>query len=267
MEKYKNEQYLKNEIMGQSRHQFIYGYDKLERKQFLEDMASDYSVVLDKDAPMAIYVTDIGFPKMPICSEEVDKTKLAIISREFLFFSIVSDILLNSKVMIEIDILNERLKGLISLLNRCLINRSYDPISDLEDLIKVLNESKEFYRNYYIQYCEKGIETLSINDVKLPFMQLEMIISRLKLALGNNSYFGLIIDKQCDLAISSIQAINLLVGSRINKDISMKVVTEPDAWQTYRDINGSFIESVHDYGTVELDDSYSQHLKRVRKDI
>ena len=60
---------------------------------------------------------------------------------------------------------------------------------------------------------------------------------------------------------SSTQAINNLIGSRINGDISVKVAIEPDDWETYRDSNGQFVGAIHDYGTVELDDSYKKYMK------
>lgn len=265
MAEYNHEEYLKREIMEQSRHQFIYGYDGIKRKQFLENMASCYPVVLDKEFPMAIYISEYGLPKISTFNNEVDKNKMDLISSEFLYFSIASDILLKAKVTNDIDMLNERIKKLIEILNKCSINRDYPPIADFDDLIKVLIQSQKFYKEYYMEYYGKGIEMASINDIPLPFIQFDMFIRYLKSSINNDSYFGIIIDKQKDMSISSIKAINSLVGSRINKDISMKIAVEPDKWDSYLDSNGQLIEYVHDYGTVELDDSQSQHLKRLKK--
>lgn len=263
MGKYKNEEYLKHEIMDQSRHQFIFGYDGVQRKQFLEDMANYYNIVLDKESPMAIYVSEFGLPKISNCDNKLDKSKIDIISSEFLYFSIASEILLKAQVTNDIDILNERVKKLIEILNKCSINKNYSPITDLNDLVRILMQSKEFYKKYYIEYCGEGKETSSIDDIVLPFLQFDMFIDFLKRAINNESYFGIIIDKQRDIAISSIQAINGLIGSRINKNISMKIAVEPENWDSYNDFNGQIIESIHDYGTVELDDSHTQYLKKI----
>ena len=46
----------------------------------------------------------------------------------------------------------------------------------------------------------------------------------------------------------------------------MKIATEPDDWETYRDVNGQFIEAVHDYGTIELDNSLEDNMRRLIKD-
>ena len=42
-------------------------------------------------------------------------------------------------------------------------------------------------------------------------------------------------------------------------------IEEPDDWETYRDLNGRLIEVVHDYGTIELDESYEEHMKTLKK--
>ena len=41
MEKYENENYKKGEIINQSRHQFIYGYDGEKRTSFLKDLENE----------------------------------------------------------------------------------------------------------------------------------------------------------------------------------------------------------------------------------
>lgn len=92
-----------------------------------------------------------------------------------------------------------------------------------------------------------------------------MFIELLKRAINNNSYFGIILDKQKDIALSSIQAINVWIGRRINHNISLKVSTTLDTWDSYMDSNGIFIEGIHDYGIVELDNSYQEYMKKLKK--
>ncbi len=92
-----------------------------------------------------------------------------------------------------------------------------------------------------------------------------MFIELLKRAINNNSYFGIILDKQKDIALSSIQAINVWIGRRINHNIALKVSTTLDTWDSYMDSNGIFIEGIHDYGIVELDNSYQEYMKKLKK--
>ena len=267
MERYKNEDYLKQEIMNQSRHLFIYGYNSVQRKQFLKSMSQEYPIILDQTSPMAIYLDEYGLPKIQPSNGELNKNKIDLISSEFLYFSIIENILLKLKENNDLDILNERIKKLIETLNIYSMNRDFSQITDLDDLIRILTQSKEFYKKCYIEYYGNGQETLSINDIPLPFIQFDIFVKQLKEALKNDSYFAIIIDKQRDISITSIYSINSLIGGRINKDVSMKIVTEPDKWDSYRDSNGQLIECVHDYGTIELDDSLSKHLQRIRRKI
>lgn len=267
MVEYKNEAYLKHEIMGQSRHQFIYGYDNEKRKSFFHELDKDFPIKIDCNSPMAIYISEFGLPKIPIHNSELDANKIDILSSEYLSFIIAFTILLKSKENIDGDLLNLRIAGLLDILNKDCINPGHSEISSLDDLIRVLEQSKEFYRTYYIDYIQNGKEDKSINDIALPFLQIEMFISQYKRALNNKSYFGIILDRCQDISLSSTKAVNFLVGTRINSDISMKVVVEPDKWDSYIDANGQYVEAVHDYGIVELDDSQAEYVKKIKKII
>ena len=68
-----------------------------------------------------------------------------------------------------------------------------------------------------------------------------------------------------NISTLSVQAINNFIGARINGDISIKVAIEPDDWETYCGTNGQYIEAIHDYGTIDLDDSYTKRLSKSKK--
>lgn len=263
MEKYKNEDYLKKEIMEQSRHLFVYGYNTDYRSQFLQSLEKDYPIQVDSGSPIALYFDTFGMPKIDFNKKDKNQYLIEAMSREYLHFTIVSKILERT---IELDktILDSRLSRLISLTNISK-NKGYPEIETIEDLLREVKKSRDFYYQSYINYVKGLIENVSINDISVPFMQLEMFASQYKETMNIDSYFGIILDKKRPLAISSVQAINNLIGGRINKDISIKVVTEPDDWGTYKDGNGQFIEALHDYGDVELDDSYKSYMKRLKR--
>ena len=130
-------------------------------------------------------------------------------------------------------------------------------------MLAVFKESIEFYLESYKNYV-LNIERVQIDSVPIPFMNLEFFVKRFKESINNQSYFGVIINNNKDIALSSVQAINDLVGSRINGDISMKIVTEPDKWKSYRCTRDDFVQSVHDYGTIELDDSLRDNIKSLK---
>ncbi|MDO4963211.1 MAG: hypothetical protein Q4E75_03850 [bacterium] len=263
MEKYRNEDYLKKEIMQQSRHLFVYGYNTDYRSQFLQSMEKDYPVQADSDRPVALYFDTFGMPKIDFNQGDKNQYLIEAMSREYLHFTIASKIL-ERTMELDKTILDSRLSRLIYLTNISK-NNGYPEIETIEDLLREVKTSRNYYYQSYIYYVKGLIENVSIDDISVPFMQLEMFVSQYKEAMNIDSYLGIILDKKRPLAISSVQAINNLIGGRINKDISIKVVTEPDDWETYRDVNGQFIEATHDYGNVELDDSYKAYMKILKR--
>ena len=151
------------------------------------------------------------------------------------------------------------------MLNKYNVNSGYKEIESLDELILTLYETKEFYKSYYLDYVTTGKEEMSINDIAMPFLNFEFFVSQYKKVLNNKSYFGIIIDKHNDILLESTKNVNSLVGSRINSDISMKIVVEPGQWDSYFSSNGQYIEAVHDYGVVELDDSQSKYINQLKR--
>ena len=263
MEQYKNEEYLKKQIMEQSRHLFIYGYNNKHRSEFLKMLENDYPLIADSDKPVALYFDFLGIPEIDDDSKDRDRYLIHAASREYLSFAIATKILERS---LEFDrtILDSRLSRLLNLMNRNK-NVGHAEIETALDLFKEIKTSRDFYYESYINYVKGLIERFSIDDVTIPFLQLEMFVRLYKKAMNINSYFGIIFDKKSPIAIPSTQAINNLIGGRINGDMSVKVAIEPNDWETYRDVNGQFVEAIHDYGTVELDDSLKKHMKTLTR--
>ena len=92
-----------------------------------------------------------------------------------------------------------------------------------------------------------------------------MFVKQYKRGMNIDSHFGIIFDKKGYIFIPSTQTINDLISKRTNDDISIKIAVKPDNWQVYTDTNDQFIERVHDYGMVELDDSYKVFIKTLKK--
>ena len=261
MEKYNNEEYLKSEIVDQSRHQFVYGYANPYRSEFLKSLEDDYPVVADSDKPVAVYLESFGLPNMDL--KVKNKYYLQTMANEYFQFLVASRLMekaINSKT----DNLNDRFERLISLSNR-VNNTGSLKVETVQDLLRELKKSRDFYYQAYIDYINGKIESIPIGELAIPFLQLEMFVSQFKSAMNMDSHICLMLDNNDDYLTYSIQTVNNFVGSRINGDISMKVVTEPDGWKTYRDINGQFVEAIHDYGDVQLDDSYDVYMDKYRR--
>ena len=263
MDRYKNEEYLKQQIMCQNRHQFIFGYNNDVRRNFTEKLDREFPIKVDSNDPIGIYIRDFGLPKIDFDCTVLDNSRIDIVSIEYLTFTIFYNLLLKSIEDVGEDLLNVRIQKIFTMLNKYSINSGHTNIGNLQDLINIVEESKEFYRMYYIDYLTNGFIERTPDELALPFLHLESFVSKYKQVLNINSHFDIIIEKCEDTAISSIKAVNNLVGARINKDISMKIIVEPGMWDCYIASNNEHIDAVHDYGFIELDDSHGQYIKKL----
>lgn len=247
---------IEREIM-QSRHMFIYGKDGQERRDLLKSLEKKYPAKLDSETPVAIYLEEFGLPKEPTY-KVADPDRLSTIAYEYLDFSLAHNVVRNAQENIPLEELNRRIQTLLENMNHFTSNLNLKSIQDLEQLLR---ETRDFYKKYFISYSTQGKE-MSIDKLKLPFLMFDLWVQQYKTALNSDSYFALMVDKQEPMSILSTKCINQYVGSRCNRDISMKVATSPDGWDSYVDRNGQFIEAIHDYGVVEIDDSYNQYIRR-----
>lgn len=245
MGKYKNEEYLKERIMGQSRHLFIYGFSSDDRSKFLQNLEEDYPVTDDLSSPIALYFNSLGLPQIDNDLEDRDNYIIYRMCREYLSFLVATRILEKSNYFDE-TILNNKLSLLIHLINKGIVS-----VSELLDEMK---KSRDFYYDSYIKYTKGLIKEISINEINVPFLNLEMFVSRYKRCMNMQSYFGIIYDKRDRVSVQSIQTINNFIGARINNDISIKIATNSNEWETYYNTNGQYVEAIHDYGIIELDD-------------
>lgn len=265
MEKYNNEEYLKRSIMEQSRHLFIYGKKCEYRHSFFKKLDDDYPLLMDSSAPTSLYFESFGIPKIDCNLSNKDTYTMQSLSRDYLSFLIASKIVEKS-IYIDETILNSKLSTLINILNMSK-NKGYQNIKTFTDLLKEIKDSRDFYYESYVKYVKNLSQDINRNDIVLPYLDILMFVKLYKKAINKHSHFGIIFDKSVELETFSIQAINSLISSRINEDISIKVALELDAWETYYDVNGLLIEEPHDYGTIELDSEHDEFIKNLKRDF
>ena len=244
-----------DEIIGQSRHQFIYGANGKRREEILRGIALDNPIVCDKNEPGAI-ILDNNYLSGGESVYQIDSYRKLAISREHFNFALCGKLL---EEALSLDI-NARCDEFLSRINRIFVDNGQS-IDDLESVVKVLYQARDFYKDGYRTYLDTG-EFPSIDALPIRFMDLNSFMHYYKKLLNNHSYFSVIVDQQKPISSLSKRAINDVVGKRINKDISMKVACEPGEWETFYDLNGQIVEATHDYGVVELDASLSQYVKK-----
>ncbi len=251
--------------MERSAHQFIYGYNGKEREDFLKNMVGIFPVKIDQSKPMGVYLTDFGLPKKAELNKETSQRPLAILGEQYCYFSIATNVVDTTLNQTDERDLNKKTEKFLRVINDQYLNKNTNKINNLKELRNIFDEVRNTYLFEYEQYTK----TAKLNDFidKLPhsFIDIGIWIKQYKEMLNTNSHFALVIDHQEPISLISYQAINGLVSSRINGDIAMKVACEPNGWETYCNLNGTFVERTHDYQEINLDDSTDEHLKRLRK--
>ena len=96
-------------------------------------------------------------------------------------------------------------------------------------------------------------------------MQVDIFLKYFKRLLNNSSHVALIIEAYSFTEKETAKVINSYLSQRSNSDLSIKVVCEPGKWPTYYDSAGNLVESIHDYGIVELDNSCHEYTEEIKK--
>lgn len=253
------EEYLKRQIMDTSRHQIIYGYNTKERHQFLQELEESYPVKTSSNIPIAIYMEDYIISKPNKKQSDYETISAA---GEFLEFTIIENII--SKILSSGLKLDEKSQtDFVTRITSLFGNRNHEQLTNikrLKELRRALLESKNFYRDRYLQ---EDKENLSIDNLPIPFITAESVVPKVKTLLELDSYFGLIFDITNSISPLSAITINNYIGKRCNADLSIKLACDATSWPTYCSLNGQ-IDAIHDYGTVELDDCVKEYTKKMK---
>lgn len=253
------EEYLKRQIMDTSRHQIIYGYNTKERHQFLQGLEESYPVKTSSNIPITIYMEDYILSKPNKKQSDYETISAA---GEFLEFTIIENII--SKILSSGLKLDEKSQAdFVTRITSLFGNRKHEQLTNikrLKELRRALLESKNFYRERYLQ---EDKENLSIDNLIIPFITAESVVPKVKTLLELDSYFGLIFDITNSISPLSAITINNYIGKRCNADLSIKLACDATSWPTYCSLNGQ-IDAIHDYGTVELDDCVKEYTKKMK---
>lgn len=240
---------LERRTIGESRHQFIYGKANSDR---LKQFELNNPVFVNRDLPMAVYIDNSDFPQV-IKSAEIDIIIAQRMAIEYLNFAIASRILDNIIMSVDSTLLKNTEGKFIERINRLFINNDNCQISNIEELLDVVNSMRGFYKKAYIEYLATGKSIDNILELPIAFLQIDWFCSHVKRLLNSSGYFALVFDIKKQMPVLFQQVINNLISSRINQDISVKVFCEDTMWTCYYDTNGQIIEDVHDYGSSYYD--------------
>lgn len=237
------------QIMRESNHMFINCTLDSKNKLF-EYLKTNYPVVNNISKPMSIIVQDILLSNNDIYNKQ-DLLLLKAITREYLNFQILSSILTNIESNLDIEYLNARIINLVKSIDIMYRGDKYDRISGFKELLELLDISLNFYKEFYNELINKGDSDKDIELLKIPFIDLIDVVKMIKQMICNSSYFGIFVENS-NIPKLLKQEINGLINSRINKDISMKILCPDNEWGIYYDNEDRVIQPVHDYKILVL---------------
>lgn len=250
---------LESSIM-EMRHHFIYGRDTDERTEMMKEIVRNNPIVIDENKTMGIYLDVIGIPRVSGNFSDLDKSKLDLFAHEYLGFVLWDELLNRFREAIDLEKEKERIDLFLKRMSK--LDGYY--AKTIEEYAREIKSSRDAFLEAYMQYVQTGEIIPFTEKLNVPFIMIEYAIRMFKEMLNNSSFFAVIADNKEDISIYSQRAINNLVCSRINGDISMNVVTDPDKWRTFYSQNDQLAEYIHDYGVIELDNSLKEQVKRLR---
>lgn len=228
-------------VVMESFHKFVY-YDD-ESVLSLRDLENEYIPKINSSEPIVIYIKDLGLPKLNTVLD-LDNYRINFFHEryvEIMIFLSIIDRLINH---IEMSELNNRLSGIFRLFSK--------EIKDIDTLRNMLIDSKNMYRDGYIEYMKTG-KIDFYDKVPIPFIMIDNILTDVKKKLRLERHFSLMLEFYNDIDKYTCKAINDYVASRCTGYLSMNILLHNESeWKCFYANNGQFIQNVHDYTEIDL---------------
>lgn len=244
-----NNKLLIQEIVEQNRHLFIYSNYFFE--EITREFEKRYPIKINSNMPIVINMKEFEILESKEKSCNYTQQQL-FIANEFLSLSIAYNI---TNKLCEYNNIQklEMFKELINDCKKLIQNTENYQLNDLNDLSNVLKYSMNFYKQAFMIIKEDNIK-IDINTIPMPFIMIDYFIENVKKVLRNSSYFALVFLNDEKISTITNRSINSFITSRCNKDISVKVITKSNEWNTYYDLNNIHAEYIHDYDIIKIDE-------------
>ena len=226
-------------------HKFVY-YDH-ESILSLRNLENEYIPKINSSESIVIYIKDLGLPKMNTVLE-LDNYRINFFYERYVEIVIVLSIIDRLINYIEVSELNKRFESIFGLFSRI----SKRKIQDIDTLRTMLIESKNMYSDGYIEYMKTG-KIDFYDKVSIPFIIIDNLLADIKMELGLERHFALILEFCDDVDKYTCRAINDYVASRCTGYLSMNILLHNESeWKCFYANNGQFIQNVHDYTEIDL---------------
>ena len=262
---------MESEIAEINMHMFMYGKNTKQREQFLKEIAEKHPFKFEgqedkmskynkKELPV-VYIDEIGLPNVQAKSDGLDRIRITRIGMSYLEFTI------EQAVLQKINQANPKNQEAVNKIVQIYSKNKY---SSLDEIIRSMQKSREFYIRFYEEYLTTGDDKFArenFANLDMSFVDLSMDIDQIQGILGRQKPFQIILDRKENIPVASVKAINTFLNMRCNVNFSVKVACESEEWETYTDLNGSFPEYIHDYDILELDGSYKELMNKRELDF
>ncbi len=232
-------------VVLDSFHKFIY-YDD-ESISSLCKLEDDYIPKVNSSGPIVVYVNDLGLSNVDT-KLVLDNYRITIFHERYWELLIVLSIIDRLINNIDISVLNSRLVSTFKLFSFI----SKREIKDVNTLRGLLYESKNMFKNGFIEYMNTGNIDF-YGKVPIQFVMIDNILSHIKNDLGLDRHFALMLDFNNDMDKNTCKAVNDYVASRCTSYLSMNILLYKDvSWRNWFSNNGQLVENVHDYIEIDL---------------
>lgn len=228
-------------VVLDSRNKFVYIDNDM--KDLFD--TSLYQAKIDSYEPILVNVSDFELPNIE-SNLKLNRYMIESIYNNYYAFVIVLSIIDTLIKDIDKKELNRRFRNIFRLYS--LINGVN--INDIDEFRGMINDSKEVYREGYLEYINTG-ECNFFDKLKIKFIIVDNFVYDLRKSIGLDKYFSLVFNIDKDISIYDEMAINNYISSRDNRYISINVICNDRDWRYYYNMNGIMIENNSDY--VEFD--------------
>ncbi|HPF83353.1 MAG TPA: hypothetical protein PLV83_04235 [Bacilli bacterium] len=244
-------QTLNNQLLFNNRHEFVYSSSSNIRNRFIKNILDNNPFKKEDNNNIAVLVEDLGFEKNDEC-KDLNNVALSIFSKDYLNLSIAYEVIDQIEKQIGFEEIESKSCRFLDEIREYSLGINNDHEIDLKDLKKLVLETKEKYFMEYKRYIETKELRNFIEELPLKYLDVEDILESLREIINIDYRLSILISPKKEYIIQTYQAVNSLINSNYQNNYYVKVICDKNKWESYYDLNGTFIKNIDDYDTLSL---------------
>jgi hypothetical protein len=232
---------IKETIMNNPNHQFIYINDTEERNKIIGEIKND-------DPSNVIILDEFGSKEYKV-HEDCKKELIKNMNRQFLYFTIIYKIV-NEALKNECN--QNDIDRLIDMINMMYLSNDTKYLKNLSELKNQLYMSKETYKMGIEEYSTLGRIKFDFERLLIPQVDIINVSTKAKSLLNKNSNMIVLLNHEKEISLSATETINDLMFTKINRNFSLKLFTDEEDWKTFTTDTGQVLNPKFDYEELNL---------------